>query len=109
MDSETIAHHSLHLVVLVEDGREVHADVLWPQERTLPHPESVLRFYPGMVLHVVEVVVNCFPEREGSWGDLVIGARVMADRTLVPLTLESIEQMLTDRGVKHYRGGHYGK
>ena len=109
MDSQTISHHTMHLVFLVEDGREVHADILWPPDRPFPQRESGLRIEPGTVLHVTDVVTNAFPDKEGSVGDLVLGGQFLADGTVLPLTLASAEDLLTRKGVKHYRGGHYGK
>jgi hypothetical protein len=109
MDSQTISHHTMHLVFLVEDDREVHADVLWPPDRPFPQRETGLRIEPGTVLHVTDVVTNAFPEKGGSVGDLVLGGQFLADGTVLPLMLASVEDLLIRKGVKNYRGGHYGK
>lgn len=113
MDPDTNAHHSVHLIFLVEDKdemrREVHTHVYWPQERDLPHPESHFRFEPGTVFFVQEVTVNAFPELEGSLGDIVLSGQMLADGTVMPLMLTAIEELLNRKSVKSYRGGHYGK
>lgn len=109
MACETTSHHTLHLVFLVEDDREVHADILWPPDRALPQRETGLRIEPGTVLHVTDAVTNAFPDKEGSVGDLVLAGQFLADGTVRPLMLDAVEDLLTRKAVKHYRGGHYGK
>lgn len=109
MPSEDVSHHTMHLVFLVEDSREVHADILWPPDRPFPQRETGLRIEPGTVLHVTDVVTNAFPDKEGSVGDLVLAGQFLADGTVLPLMLAGVEDLLTRKAVKHYRGGHYGK
>jgi hypothetical protein len=108
VDSQTISHHTMHLVFLVDEDREVHADILWPLDRPFPQRETHLRIEPGTVVHVTDVVTNAFPDKEGSVGDLVIGGRLLADGTVMPMTVMGVEDLLTRKAVKHYRAGHYG-
>lgn len=109
VDPQTISHHTMHLVFLADEDREVHADILWPPDRPFPQRETGLRMEPGTVMHVTDVTTNAFPDREGSVGELVLGGQFLADGTVLPLTLLAVEDLLTRKAVKHYRGGHYGK
>lgn len=109
MDPQTSLNHTMHLVFLGDEDREVHADILWPLDRPFPQRETGLRFEAGTVLHVTDTVTNAFPDREGSLGDLVLGGLFLADGTVMPLSVMAVEDLLSRKGVKHYRGGHYGK